>query len=248
MKKLNECKEKTPKGIIRLYSMIQDQRQLMNAYISYIREFDTPPENIHAFKEYAGDTLTPEFDQVPFPGPFHKIERIIVKNLFLETLDVLHGDEIYTTYNTREKLLALYYTWFQTLYPVRDFILYLWATYYKPWPLNYTLNGSNFTPKLESPLYFDEIYDPFTNYLEVLIENGMDQGEIAGRFGFKAFYKSILWQQTIFLFNFWMTDTSEQFEKTDAAVEKSINFTVDVMQPNLFDTGIDWIKFILQDI
>lgn len=228
--------------------MIEDQRPLMNAYISYIREFNVPPENLHSFKQYAGDAWMSDKHEEFYSGTFTKIERTIVKSLFLETLDVLHGDEIYTTYNTREKLLALYYTWFQTLQPFRDFILYLWATYYRPWPLNVTFSGSNFTPKTKWPLYLDEIYHPFTDYLDVLIENGINQGEIASRFGLKKYYSSVVWRQTIFLFHFWMTDTSEQFEKTDAAVEKTVNFAVDAMEPNLLDTGADWIKFIVQDL
>ncbi len=201
---------------------------MTNAYISYIQEFQDKPNNVESFCTYANTTPLQFFQSY---SSFEDLEKAIFRQFFYETLDVLHGDEVYSTYNTREKLLAFYYTWFQTLQPMRDFIVYLWAQEYSP---------------LEGPHYYKDVRQPFINYVDTLLQNGIRLGEISERFGLEGINKLILWNQSKFLFQYWMTDTSTQFEQTDAAVEKSVNFAVDVMQPNLLDTAIDWFKFILQ--
>ena len=50
-----------------------------------------------------------------------------------------------------------------------------------------------------------------------------------------------------FLMKFWIEDTSEQFEKTDAAIEKSVNTAFDVFDNTPLDTLLDFGKFLWKE-
>jgi len=49
-----------------------------------------------------------------------------------------------------------------------------------------------------------------------------------------------------FLLVFWKEDESPGFEKTDAAVEKSVNLAFDLIGKGAVDSFIDFAKFLYQ--
>jgi hypothetical protein len=52
-----------------------------------------------------------------------------------------------------------------------------------------------------------------------------------------------MWWQMQFLLRFWAKDTSNEFERTDAAIEKAVNLSFDVLGKNLVDSTFDFVKF-----
>jgi hypothetical protein len=44
-----------------------------------------------------------------------------------------------------------------------------------------------------------------------------------------------------------MDDTSNAFEKTDAAIEKSVNLAMDLMGKSPLDAALDFGKFLFQN-
>jgi ubiquinone biosynthesis protein COQ9 len=46
---------------------------------------------------------------------------------------------------------------------------------------------------------------------------------------------------------FWIDDTSNAFEKTDAAIEKSVNLAMDLMGKSPLDAALDFGKFLFQN-
>ena len=55
------------------------------------------------------------------------------------------------------------------------------------------------------------------------------------------------WIQTMFLIKFWMDDNSAEFEKTDVAIEKSVNTIFDVFDNTPFERVIDFGKFLFKE-
>jgi hypothetical protein len=49
-----------------------------------------------------------------------------------------------------------------------------------------------------------------------------------------------------FLLIFWKDDTSAGFEKTDAAIEKSVNLAFDLIGKGAVDSIFDFAKFLYQ--
>jgi hypothetical protein len=59
-------------------------------------------------------------------------------------------------------------------------------------------------------------------------------------------YDEALWLQVGFVFRYWLDDNSPRFEKTDAAIEKSVNFAFDLMGKSALDSFLDLAKFLYQ--
>jgi hypothetical protein len=86
----------------------------------------------------------------------------------------------------------------------------------------------------------------FLDYAGGLIEEGLATEEIARRQMIADKYKYLLWAQPISIFKFWVKDQSDQFEDTDALIEKTVNFSFDLMRSNSLDSLFDLAKFHIQ--
>jgi hypothetical protein len=47
-----------------------------------------------------------------------------------------------------------------------------------------------------------------------------------------------------FVIGFWIKDNSQGFEKTDAAIEKAVNLSFDLLGKNIADSAFDFAKFV----
>jgi hypothetical protein len=76
--------------------------------------------------------------------------------------------------------------------------------------------------------------------------DGKTRGEVAARPYLDKQYPALFWFHLGFVLLFWKDDDSAGFEKTDAAVEKSVNLAFDLIGKGALDTAIDFAKFIYQ--
>jgi hypothetical protein len=60
-------------------------------------------------------------------------------------------------------------------------------------------------------------------------------------------FSEAAWLQTLFLLKFWMDDNSPQFEKTDVAIEKSVNTVFDVFDNTPLERVLDFGKFLFKE-
>ncbi len=60
-------------------------------------------------------------------------------------------------------------------------------------------------------------------------------------------FSEAAWVQLGFLLKFWMEDTSKAFEKTDQAIEKSVQTAFDVFDNTPVSTLIDFGKFLWKE-
>jgi hypothetical protein len=87
----------------------------------------------------------------------------------------------------------------------------------------------------------------FKDFANEIILEGKETEEIANRPVISDRYDEALWFQVWFVFQFWLKDASPAFEKTDAAIEKSVNLAFDLMGKSALDTFIDFAKFLYQN-
>lgn len=90
---------------------------------------------------------------------------------------------------------------------------------------------------------FREVYKEFSMEL---INEGVSTNEIVNRPYLTDSYHEGLWGQLLFLLHFWMKDDSIGFEKTDAAIEKSVNLSLDLLGKGVVDSMVDFAKFMFQ--
>ena len=60
-------------------------------------------------------------------------------------------------------------------------------------------------------------------------------------------FSEATWVQLLFLMKFWKEDNSPGFEKTDMAIEKSVNTVFDVFDNTPLESIIDLGKFLWQN-
>ena len=76
---------------------------------------------------------------------------------------------------------------------------------------------------------------------------GKETQEIANRPVISDRYDEALWIQVLFVLKYWLDDNSPRFEKTDAAIEKSVNLAFDLMGKSALDSFLDFAKFLYQN-
>ena len=197
-------------------------------YIDVVTSQDRRPNSLEAFAATLETKHEEEF--LENYTSFEQLESDIFRQNFVELRDSLLQDEVYQSYNAREKLLAIFFTWFEQITPQRDF-----------WRI--VEREEDF---FSCQSYMEQTKEPFEELMTIVIEEGKQEEIIAQR-PFEDWYKKGLWWDARYLISFWLKDESENLEKTDAAIEKAINFSFDVMEPNLLDSGFDFIKFAFQN-
>ena len=133
-------------------------------------------------------------------------------------------------YSAREQMLAFYFTWVEELKPIKMLIQ---EADKKALP--------GFVP-----LWLKEVETPFKAFVEDLLAAASESGEVAGRSIISDRYKDIFWLQTRFLLYQWLRDESQEEERTDALIEKTVHFCFDLLNPNLIDSGFDLLKFLIK--
>lgn len=201
--------------------------QFKQAYIEEVLVSGHNPPSVFAFaKALKSDEQT--FYQ--YFNSFRAIERSIWADWLKDTVEGIESDAAYAEYSVREKLLAFYYTWLETLKANRSFVLKRFEE----------------TPKTEaSPYFLEQLKQVFEEYIHELILEGKDTAEIQER-PFTNQYNKAFWVHFMFITRFWANDDSDDFAKTDAAIEKSVNLAFDLVGKGPLDSIIDFAKFMFQ--
>jgi hypothetical protein len=109
-----------------------------------------------------------------------------------------------------------------------------------------SLYGNKVTTFKNLPTDTREFKEKFSDFASELILEGKETQEIASRPLITEKYDEALWLQVGFVFRYWLDDNSPRFEKTDAAIEKSVNFAFDLMGKSALDSFLDLAKFLYQ--
>jgi len=86
----------------------------------------------------------------------------------------------------------------------------------------------------------------FIPYAKQLIDEGTQNGEIVLRPLLHNVYTTMIWQSFLQVLHFWVNDQSSHKAETDVIVEKTIHFVFDALAPNAIDSGLDYLKFLIQ--
>ncbi|BDC99349.1 TetR family transcriptional regulator C-terminal domain-containing protein [Persicobacter psychrovividus] len=163
---------------------------------------------------------------------FAQIRADIWRSLFLETKKGIMEDDVYSSYSVREKLLAFYYTLGEMLKSKRSFVVQ-----------DFPRSPKEFIKKSQIKAF----KEPYLLFVQDLVQEGIETGEIKSRSKLEAKYKEALWAQCVFIIDFWTKDDSEQFEATDAAIEKAVNLSFELMGASALDSILDFGKFLFHN-
>jgi hypothetical protein len=204
------------------------ETSLAAAYIRYILTHGQKPPSVFKFCTELGIPEDKFYDQF---GSFEGLEKHIWKGFIHTTIQRLKADESFTTFSAREQILAFYYTLFEELKLNRSFILVQLENH----------------KKLEIiPGFLKDFKTSYETFVESILEAGKNDGEVAKRPYLDKRYPQIFWFHMAFLLIFWKDDESAGFEKTDAAIEKSVNLAFDLIGKGAVDSMFDFAKFLYQ--
>ncbi len=205
------------------------KEKIKKAYIEYVLENGSRPASIFKFVK---DLKIKEEVFYDHFNSFENLEKAIWLGMLEETLDMITAEEVYSDYSAREKLLAFYYSFVEVLKKNRSFILQ-------------TDERSKF-PGM-TPYYLESLRKRFKEFVQEILVDAKESKEVVDRKYISDKYDEGIWIQFLFVVHFWIRDDSPAFEKTDAAIEKAVNLSFDLMGQGPLEAMIDFGKFLFQN-
>ena len=205
------------------------KQDIFSFYMDFYLENGEAPKSVYQLsKAYNFD----ESHFYQFFGNLSGIEKSIFKSFFEQTIELLDKSEEYATFDSRNKLLSLYYTFFEILTANRSFVLNV-------------LERDKTSPRfLKTVSYFKP---EFLQYIQALDIEKLDfKGAQIEKMVGKSLDES-LWIQMVICLKFWMDDDSASLEKTDIFIEKSINTGFDLINVQPLKSIIDLGKFLFHE-
>lgn len=200
--------------------------QIKSTYIDYVLTHGEPPKSVYNF---AKKLKLSEAEFYNYYASFSAIEKSIWEDLTLTALAQIREQEIWPQYSSREKILSFFYSYLELLKTQRSFIIF-------------SLNKN--PRRISTPEVLSGVKPLFENFAEEVINEGLENKELADRKFLSKRYKDGLWIQFLFIINFWAGDDSPAFEKTDEAIEKGINVSFDLFQRSPLDNLFEYGKFL----
>lgn len=205
------------------------KNELVQKYKEYVLTHGHEPTSIFLFTKELGMEENKFYE---YFGSFNAIKTAIWTSMLNETISAVKSDGVFEEYTSREKMLAFYYTFIERLKEDRSYVQF---------SIDHRFERREFMPS-----YIKAFREHFVEFVQDIINEGVQNEEIAKRPIISDRYKDAQWLQLIFIVNFWLKDDSAGFSKTDAAIEKSVNLAFELMAGGPLDMMIDFAKFMYQ--
>lgn len=206
-----------------------DKQTIISRYMDYVLEHETYPKSVYKFCK---EIKIKEEEFYKFFGSIEKLKTSIWSEFYNNATGVMYANKEYDSYSNREKMLTFFYTFFELLTMNRSFVLF---------DLKENTEGFKNLQKL------GDLRKDVRSFATKLIEeeNQDKQLRIMKRPIF--LFAEGAWIQTVFLLKFWLDDDSAEFEKTDMAIEKSVNTIFDVFDNTPLESVVDFGKFLWKE-
>ncbi|MGB3850627.1 MAG: TetR family transcriptional regulator C-terminal domain-containing protein [Tunicatimonas sp.] len=222
---------------------VDTSTKIKEAYLDHLLEHGEPPPSVYQFTKRLKMKEAAFYEHY---NSFTSLERDIWRGFFDQALTQIQGDEVYREYSVREKLLAFYYTWIEVLKNNRSYVTFRvqhmgLGNTTRPGMMRARAGAGRMNADVLSR--FKEGFLDFAN--ELLME-GRETEEVVDRPLISSNYDEGLWRQVLFVLNFWVNDDSQNFERTDVAIEKAVNLSFDLFGRSALDSAVDFARFLYQ--
>lgn len=209
------------------------KNKIKQAFVEHYLENGSYPASIVSFSK---KNKMKESDFYEVYNSFEQIEAELWKDLIAQTIQKIEGESIYANYSVREKLLSFYYTLVEVAKNQRSYFLSV-------------TRGLEMPLMIKTSLVVADAKAEFVEFATTLLIEGRETREIEQRPipQLMQKYPDLLWKHFLSVFEFWLKDTSPQFEKTDTFIEKTVNTAFDLMGRTPLDSIFDLGKFMYQN-
>jgi hypothetical protein len=205
------------------------EEEIITFYMEYVVEHTCKPNSIEDFAQLH------QFDDAIFYDhftSFKDLEQTIYNVLFENSLVILKQSPEYHSFSKKDKLLSLFFTFFENLSLNRAYI-------------EITLKGLE--NQLKALSVFSKLRHSFITFIDELDLETFNLNIDSIENIQKKTIKESAWIQFLFTMKFWLDDTSQAYEKTDVFIEKSINTSFELLETKSLHNIIDLAKFLYQE-
>ena len=202
---------------------------VLTLYMDFVSDHEAKPNSIEDFCEKVN--LEQEAFEKHFSS-FNKMDKTIFLELFKNSMEVLEESEEFLSFDSKNKLISFYFTFFENLSLNRSYVKTVLA---------------GCTNQLKSFKTLSLLKKDFLKFIEslsltesIIPVEGLENIQ-------QRFISETMWFQLIATIRFWLEDHSETFEKTDIFIEKSINTSFELLENKFLKNAFDLGKFILKE-
>lgn len=207
---------------------IDQKAELRKEFMLHLLRTGDVPVTVYAFCEQLGKE---EFEFYKYYGSFKSLEKDIWNEFFGKVENILNQDENYAHYSSYEKWLSFLYTFIEILKENRSYVM---------------LRCEPLERKEFRPWFLEGMRETLKGFIKDIIGAGLETEEIASRPIITDRYHEVLWAQILYVIRVWVNDESEEFQVTDAAVEKTSVLLFELMKKGPIDMLVDFVKFAYQ--
>lgn len=205
------------------------KEKIIERYMQHVLEHELVPKSI--FKFCKAIKIKEEQFYEHF-GSFEGLQKEIWNTFFEQTMGLLGKNKEYAAYANREKMLSFFFTFFELLTLNRSYVLFALKEHQS---------------KMESLAQLKGLRSNIKDFASELIEKGNEGKTLKITKQNPVIFSEGAWVQFLFLLKFWMDDSSPRFEKTDMAIEKSVNTIFDLFDNTPLDSIVDFGKFLYKE-
>lgn len=206
-----------------------DKQGLISLYMDYVLTHEKYPKSVYKFaKEHQFEEN--EFYQ--FFGSFEALRNGIWSAFYQNTTDLMHQNEEVSQYGSREKMLTFFFTFFEIISANRSYVL---------------MALDEHEDMMKNMSQLKGLRKNIRSFAKELIEEDNDEKKFKFLKNSESVFSEGAWIQFLFLLKFWKDDTSPNFEKTDVAIEKSVNTIFDVFDNTPLEKVFDFGKFLYKE-
>ena len=206
------------------------QEKIFELYGDYLLNHGEKPKNVYLF---AKENNFEEKEFYHYFSGFEQIESEILNHLFTKSLELASEVNSSNKLTTKEKLLNVYYIFFENMTMNRSLVL--------------SILGSNKIQNIKTLQNLRETHKQFVNTLDFkeweMIEKAKED---IRKFNEKS-RQEVLWLHLVSAIDFWKKDTSPDFEKTDIFIEKTVDTGFELMDNEPLRKVFDLGKFLWKE-
>ena len=207
-----------------------NSEKVLSDYGNYLLTHGERPKNIFVF---AKENHFDEKEFYQFFSSFEHLEKEILKHFFQKSLELSLEIEGYEDMSAKERLLNLYFIFFENLTMNRSLVLMI-------------LGKKN----LSTLQKLHELKSEHQKFIKTLDFNDLEILEKA-KDSIKNFNEKsreeALWLHFLSIVEFWQKDESPSFEKTDLFIEKTIDTGFEFLNNEPLKKIIDLGKFLWKE-
>lgn len=210
------------------------QEEILDFYSKYVLRHNKKPLNVYTFCE---DHNMSEAEFYSVYVSFEQVEEDYLRYFFRQSVLLLHAEENYPAESAKNKMLSLYYTFFEQLTLNRSLVIYLLgaqknnlAALKKVWTLK--PDFIEFIKSLDLSEPMTDLDNENMARLEKLKNKGLEE---------------LNWGNFLSILKFWLDDTSPGFEKTDIFIEKSVDTGFELLDVKPLRKLVDLGKFLFNE-